>query len=264
MHENNSFITLTYNDSNLGDGRLNYKHFQDFAKRLREGVHRNTKKGEPEYEKARISYFVTGEYGDKTKRPHWHAIIFNWRPEDLTNPRDNGRGDISYRSNTLDTLWGKGHTEIGSVTFESAGYCARYAAKKLIHGKDQEHQFQPISKKSSHRAIGVSWLEKYYEDAFNHGQIVLPNGVTCGIPRYYEKWFKKNKPQEWLRYIERVKLERTSKYEARTQEEKIKEDQEIHRVRDQGLPHPIDKRLVKKIIIDDKFKRLQQHLKGDI
>lgn len=266
MHELNAFITLTYNDENLTP-RLNYKDFQDFAKRLRETVHRNTKKGEPEYEKARISYFVTGEYGEKTKRPHWHAIIFNWCPADLTNPRSNSRGDVSYRSATLDRLWGKGHCEIGTVTFESAGYVARYAAKKLVHGADNEHDFQPISKKSSRRAIGVSWLEKYYKDAFNHGEIVLQSSsqtIKCGIPRYYEKWLKKHKPEEWLCYIERVKAKRMAEMEARANKEKEEQKAEVDRVLDQGLPFPIDRPTVKKLIIEDKFKRLQENLKGEM
>ena len=69
-----------------------------------------------------------------------------------------------------------GNTELGSVTFESAGYCARYSAKKLVHGKDDEHDFNPISKKSSKHAIGKTWLEKFWPDVFNHGHLVLPNG----------------------------------------------------------------------------------------
>ena len=58
-------------------------------------------------EKIRISVFVTGEYGDKQKRPHWHALIFNWRPQDATYLYSNDRGDQVFTSNTRHTL-GKG------------------------------------------------------------------------------------------------------------------------------------------------------------
>lgn len=264
MHDENSFITLTYADEHLKSTKLIYKDFQDFAKRLREQVHRNTRKGEPEYERARISYFVTGEYGERRKRPHWHALIFNWRPTDLVYKYSNERGDHVYSSEQLSLLWGRGVAECGQVTFESAGYVARYAAKKLVHGKDDEHSFQPISKKSSHRAIGRSWLERYYKDAFSHGQIILPNGQKCGIPRYYEKWYKQHHYEEWLCYIGGAKAEKTQSMEAKTEKEREEYAKEVDRVVSAGLPYPIDKASVKKIIIEDKFRRLQNYLKGDI
>lgn len=257
MHPENSFITLTYSKEHLHSPKLVYKDFQDFAKKLRHTT-LNT-----------ISYMVTGEYGDEKKRPHWHAIIFNWRPPDLEYLRQNERGDHIWKSKLLDNLWGKNDpilkpNEVGDVTFHSAGYVARYAAKKLVHGKDQDHDFHPISRKSSRRAIGRSWLEKYYKDAFSYGQIVLPNGQTCGIPRYYEKWLKKFKYEEWLCYIGGRKAEITQSMDAKTQKENADYVNEVNRVLDQGLPFPIDKPTVKKIIIEDRFKRLQQHLKGDI
>lgn len=253
MHEENSFITLTYDDQHLESTKLIYKHFQDFMKNLR---HTTSNK---------ISYFVTGEYGDKRKRPHWHALVFNWRPTDLIHKYTNERGDRVYSSERLSLLWGRGIAECGSVTFESAGYCARYAAKKLVHGKDDAHPFQPISKKSSGRAIGRSWLEKYYKDAFNHGEIIIlgknKEVHKCGIPRYYEKWLQKHKPEEWLCYMQNKKEERIKQYSAKAEKERKEQMIEINRVRDQGLPHPIDKARVKEIIIEEKHKRLQQYQK---
>lgn len=252
MHPENSFITLTYDDAHLESSKLIYKHFQDFAKRLRH-TSLNT-----------ISYFVTGEYGDKKKRPHWHAIIFNWRPKDLKEKYKTERGDLVYDSESLTRLWGRGFAECGSVTFESAGYCARYAAKKLVHGNDGDHDYLPISRKSSKRAIGRSWLERYYKDAFSYGEIVLDGGEKCGIPRYYEKWLKQYRYEEWLCYIGGAKAAKTQSMDAKTEKERNEYAEEVDRVLSQGLPYPIDKQTVKKIIIEDKFKRLQEYLKGDI
>lgn len=223
MHPQNSFITLTYNDENLRSPKLQYRDFQLFVMRLRSKIRAEARKSigklnwslldqeqkKEIYNNAKIGIFVTGEYGDKTKRPHWHAIIFNWRPADLKYKYSNERGDRVYTSDQLTELWGHGHAEIGSVTFESAGYCARYAAKKLIHGHDG-HDYEPISKKSSHQAIGKSFIEKFWPDVFNYGYIILPDGSQCSIPRYYEKWFKKNKPSEWERYVTRTKQEKMS------------------------------------------------------
>lgn len=248
MHPENSFITLTYNNENCPE-RLNYKDFQLFIKKLRR-THENKK----------ISYFVTGEYGDNKKRPHWHVIFFNFRPTDLSYKYSNFRGDKIYDSPSLTKLWGNGFTEIGDVTFDSAGYCARYAAKKLIHGKDTQHEFQPISKKSSKHAIGKKWLEKFWPDVFNQGHIVLPNGQTCGIPRYYEKWLKENQPQAWEEYVTRTKLEKTQFTEALAA---IEAKNYIDEVQKRG-PFKGLKRTRNQIraqIQKEKFNQLQKNLK---
>ena len=137
MHEENCFVTLTYSQENLKSPFLQYRDFQLFMKKLRFA-----------YPNKKIGVFVTGEYGEKTKRPHWHAIIFNYRPSDAIKKYTTDRGDTVYSSESLSKIWDHGIAEFGSVTLESAGYCARYAAKKLVHGADEDHDFQPISKKS--------------------------------------------------------------------------------------------------------------------
>jgi len=254
MHEDNCFITLTYNNEHLTP-KLQYTDFQKFIKRLRRTLPHEKK----------ISVFVTGEYGEKTKRPHWHAIIFNWRPSDTVHKYTNERGDRVSSSETLDTLWGKGITELGTVTFESAGYCARYAAKKLIHGKDQDHDFHPISKKSSKHAIGKKFLEQYWTDIFNHGEVILPDGNKCAIPRYYEKWLKENQPKAWQDYMLDIKYKRIEKAEAKSDALKEKTYQiNEKRFTNGKLTSQISQQEVKKQIIDKKFKQLQTHLKGDI
>lgn len=215
MYDENSFITLTYSDENLKTPQLEYRDFQLFVKKLRKT-----------YANKKIGLFVTGEYGETRKRKHWHAIIFNWRPTDCIYKYSNDRGDKVYSSKTLDRIWGHGITEIGSVTFESAGYCARYAAKKLVHGKDQNHDFQPISKKSSKHAIGKTFLEKFYKDIFNHGYIILPNGEQSSIPRYYEKWFKKHKPTEWEHYVTQTKQNKITRATDKARNDKAVMDSE--------------------------------------
>lgn len=222
MHEKNCFITLTYSDKNLKSPRLIYEDWQKFMKKLRKT------QNEP------IGVLVTGEYGDDTKRPHWHAILFNYAPPDMVLSRKNIRGDRIYNSKTLDKLWGHNDpkmmpSEIGDVTFESAGYVARYATKKIVHGQNQKvkeadfHDYQPISKKSSKHAIGKKWLEKYWwTDCFSLGQITLPNGSKCSIPRYYQKWFQENHPEKWRDYVTKTKLEKINLAESQAQ--KIMDD----------------------------------------
>jgi len=204
MYSENCFITLTYDDANLKSPRLDYRDFQLFMKKLRR-AHANTK----------ISVFTAGEYGDRGKRPHWHAIIFNFTFPDLVFKRSNDNGDKIFTSALLEKIWSKGICEVGDVTFQSAGYVARYASKKLIHGKDGEHNYEPISRRSTKHAIGKAWLEKFWPDVFNHGYVVLPDGARTSVPRYYEKWFKKTHPDLWWDYVTQTKYKIQKEAEAK-------------------------------------------------
>lgn len=280
MYENNSFVTLTYSDEHLKSPKLQYSDFQKFTKRLRDNIYQNFLKAygkhnwsllsksekKQVYDPYKISLFVTGEYGDKTKRPHWHALIFNWQPTDIKYKYSNHNNDKIYSSQILTDLWSNGTAELGSVTFQSAAYCARYAAKKLVHGQDQDHDYHPISKKSSHQAIGKKWLEKYWPDVFNYGKIILPNGQTAPIPRYYEKWLQKNKPEEWEKYITKTKAEKLLAVEERAAAFQNQVDQINNERLDRNFRKgfQIDKSEVRTHIINERFKRLQKHLKGDI
>lgn len=197
--DKNIFLTLTYDDDHLESPRLIYRHWQNFMKELRNevGYHPDD----------RISYMVTGEYGDQRKRPHWHAIIFNYSPSDAVFERKTDLGERVFHSASIEKIWSKGRTEFGSVTIESAGYVARYAAKKLIHGRDQDHDFIPVHRTSSRIPIGRPWIEKYWRQTFQQGFVVLPNGSKAGIPRYYEDWFRQQMPNQWMEYASTVKIE---------------------------------------------------------
>lgn len=284
MYENNSFITLTYDDDHLLSPRLQYKDFQEFIAKLRDKLFRDqlnkmypndpqdtqrfkwkqlTKETRKQiYDQICIGYFVTGEYGDQRKRPHWHVIIFNWCPKDLEFAYQNDRGDRVFHSKLLTQLWGKGRTDLGSVTFESAGYVARYAAKKLVHGPDG-HSYQPISRKSSKQAIGKRFLERYWEDIFNHGHVVLltkKGDVKTSIPRYYEKWLAKHKPNQYYSYVTRIKSERMAKAQEKSQEETKRYWQAMDK-RARFKTPMITKAERKSSILKQKFDQLQKYLK---
>ena len=48
-----------------------------------------------------------------------------------------------YRSAELDSLWGLGHTSVGDMTLQSAGYVARYCLK--ITGRDAPDHYKRIN-----------------------------------------------------------------------------------------------------------------------
>lgn len=257
MHKDNIFLTLTYRPENLSSDRLCYPEFQDFMKRLLEHVNRNIICAE---NRIHIPFMVTGEYGDKTKRPHWHVLLFNYRPDDAKLLRISDRGDRIYRSETIEQLWKNGFTEFGEITIDSASYVGRYAAKKLVHGSDQEHDYHPVHNTSKKHVIGKSWIEKYYNQTFRHGYVTLPNGSRASIPRYYVDWLKKNKPDLYLHYISEV----LPKSIATAQEQADKEEAEFKASRDAykgGTSYPKTRKNIKLAILERKFKQTQERLK---
>lgn len=259
MHEHNIFLTLTYNEENLKSSKLQYKDFQLFMYSLRELRTRHIKDKELK-KKFSISYMVTGEYGAENKRPHWHAILFNYRPSDAKHKYTTELGEDVYTSEEISNLWKKGNIEFGSVTLDSASYVARYAAKKLVHGHDADHDYHPIHKTSSKYAIGRSWIEKYFEHAFNHGFIVLPNGQTTKIPRYYVDWAKKHKPEVWQRYVTQKRHELQEEAKIRSRKEELLYLTDLIN-QQHGGPRPITRAKVKLTILKQKFKKLQEKLK---
>lgn len=252
-HEENIFLTLTYSDEHLLSPKLQYKDWQDFAKRLRKTTSN------------KITYMVTGEYGDKNKRPHWHAIIFNYRPPDAKYYLSTDRGDKIHTSSLIDELWSKNDptttpSQIGEVTIDSAGYVARYAAKKLTHGLDGTHDYNPLHKTSSKRAIGRTWIEQNYKHAFENGYCVLQNGQITKIPRYYVDWAKIHQPKYWEYYVTQVRPTIHQKTLAQARKEELEYLSNAMNYTGDAK-YPLTRAKVKETILKSKFKRLQERLK---
>lgn len=119
-HKSNCFVTLTYNDKNLPKNKeLVKRDMQLFFKRL-------IKK----YPNQGIRRLYCGEYGPRKGRPHYHAIIFGYIPNDLEFYKKDDKGNYLFKSKELQKIWGNGFVTIGYVTAETCGYCARYTLKK--------------------------------------------------------------------------------------------------------------------------------------
>jgi len=258
MHEGNAFVTLTYSDAHLESPRLIKPHIQTFVKDLRNHLGNDPKN--------RIGVMYTGEYGEETKRPHWHLLLFNYYPPDAKYRYKTKRGDLIYVSKTIDEIWGRNDpqkkpSEIGSLTMDSAGYVARYAAKKLVHGKDQDHDFHPIHQTSSKNALGKSWIEKYWKQTFDQGYIIIPSSKEkAGIPRYYVDWLKKQMPNEYIRYVTQKREETIKLAENNQRKEELIFLSNIMNYRGEA-DYPLSRSDVKLRILDSKFKQLQENLK---
>lgn len=257
MHKESIFLTLTYNEENLHSDKLCYPEFQLFMKKLLKHVNKDIKCKE---NRIKIPFMVTGEYGEKNKRPHWHVLLFNYRPDDAKSIRATGTPNECWTSETITKLWGKGNCEFGSVTIDSASYVGRYAAKKLVHGSDQEHDFHPVHKTSSAHVIGKSWIQKYWKQTFRHGYVTLPNGSKSSIPRYYVDWLKKHQPEEYFHYVSEV-LPATialASEQAKKEETEFLQNLETYQG---GTSYPQTRTQVKHTILKSKFKTQQERLK---
>lgn len=217
-HEASCFITLTYDDQNLPqDEGLVLGHFQKFMKRLRKHAG-----------KTGLKYFHCGEYGDQLKRPHYHALIYGYEPND--RKLFSMSNDIPvYSSATLDAIWGMGFTSVGAITFQSAAYVARYALKK-VNGKQAEQinevtglkhyeRINPITLQitevspeyatmSRNPGIGKDFFDNYRSDIYPWDEVVI-NGVSTKPPRYYDKLFEQINPES----MENIRISRQTKME---------------------------------------------------
>lgn len=164
-HLNNCFITLTYNDVYCPE-KLSKRDVQLFIKRLRKEV-------------GPLRYFLCGEYGENTSRPHYHAIIFGFDFPDRVFLQKSKSGMMIYRSPLLERLWPFGISSIGTVSPESAQYVAKYSLKKKVSGSDNG-EFVLMSRRPG---IGAS---SYESSIWRTGRIYV-SGNTYKAPRYFEK-----------------------------------------------------------------------------
>lgn len=135
-HESAWFVTLTYDDKHLphainsssGElepyGTLSKRDCQLFMKRLR-------KDHAKLYPDLHLMYYLAGEYGDTTARPHYHAIIFDLQLNDLVIWTKR-QGFTYFTSKWLKDRWQNGNAIVAKVTWETCAYTARYIVKNSL------------------------------------------------------------------------------------------------------------------------------------
>lgn len=262
LHKHNCSITLTYDDKKTDPGySLVHRDFQLFIKRLRKALgkevkgndhHENTnaflhgRHGALPHTPGDIKYYMCGEYGGLTSRPHFHACIFGVDFADKLYHKKTPAGQKIYVSKTLDALWGNGFGAIGEVTFESAAYIARYIMQKYDWGEKYDEIIDPETGEIMKRikqynqmsrgnrlkkdnAIGAAWLNQFQNDAYPHGKVVLRNHKVP-TPRYYDKKFKKidklaYEQLQYMRYLEQIAQQEHHTLERLAVQEYVKEHQ---------------------------------------
>lgn len=210
-HKSSYFVTLTYDndhvprsfvtDPDTGEALQEHftlckRDFQLFMKRLRKRFSDQT-----------IRFYMAGEYGSETFRPHYHAILFGLSLDDLVLYKKSPLGFSYYNSQSLSSCWCDhsgnpiGHVVVADVTWESCAYTARYIMKKQT-GEDAhiysdlniEPEFTLMSRKP-----GIA--RQYYDDhpgICEFDFIYLSSekkGLKFRPPRYFDKLYEMENPE---------------------------------------------------------------------
>lgn len=160
------FVTLTYSEKYYPAHGLSKRHCQLYLKRLRK-------------KSPRLRYYLVGEYGSKTGRAHYHAIIYNsdeksiaqcWTLKNLRN----------------DEMEPIGIVHIGKVTEASTAYVTKYIIQK---GSPVGDVNPPFSLMSRAYGLGLNYLTdamvKWHRD--NESIYMVRHGEKQRLPRYYKE-----------------------------------------------------------------------------
>lgn len=215
-----AFITLTYSAKYVPDNGLSKRHVQLFMKRLRKSYGK------------KLRYYLVGEYGTKTQRPHYHLLLFNF--------------DVEHES-FIRSAWSArsgepfGLVHIGEVTEASIRYCTKYVIQR--GGAFLGTSKSPFALMSRAYGLGANYLTDQMISWHRGGSIremtagsakvfTMQFGVKGRLPRYYkDKIWPLVKGTHW-EYIRKQICDLTGK-------EVIKSELEnVRLVREAGYANP--------------------------
>lgn len=152
-YDDNSFITLTCADEFLPQvfpSGVCHRPWQLFAKRLRKLV-------------GPFRYLMCAEYGSKTCRPHYHAIIFGHNLVDVGLLPDG----TFVPSLKVARCWPYGHVQCDLVNEARLAYVAGYTLKDYQLGRTRQWYNDrglnlPYVKWSRRPGLGLAYFERFY------------------------------------------------------------------------------------------------------
>lgn len=164
------FLTLTYDTENVpisknGYMTLCFKDVQKFLKRLRKS---QIKDGIED----KVKYYLCGEYGGITLRPHYHLIIFN--------------AQIKH----IEKTWQLGQTHYGNVEGASIGYTLKYMSKlsriPMHKNDDRTPERALMSKGLGANYMTPKMINWHKADLKNRMYVNAEENIKIGMPRYYK------------------------------------------------------------------------------
>lgn len=218
------FVTLTYDDEHLIRDVIDEEtgafyplpsvtkdEAQRFLKRLRKNLHYDSRE-------TYLSYYLSAEYGDESKRPHMHLIVYLiGKPTNIISLKD------AILKSWDKCQWNDVGIEKCIQRIDSQGalmYVAKHQMKKCQGTYLQSPYFQLRSK-----GIGKTFLNNKIETEFaiNNGFLVYDRTKKAPIPRYYAEklGIEKTDGQVRKQYLEELeeenqRFERAWKYYKQT------------------------------------------------
>lgn len=163
---NAAFLTLTYDNDHVPLSVNNLMtlvpaHLQAFWKRVRKD---NLQK---------LKYYAVGEYGGRTQRPHYHAIVFNFDSIDLFQKH-----------------WHFGFVDHGSCQGPSIQYVTNYVDKpRVVPAFARDDRVPEFSRMS--KFLGVEYLSDamiaWHKADLRRSFVVMPDGYRVPLPRYFKE-----------------------------------------------------------------------------
>lgn len=208
-HESNFFLTLTYDDEYCPVNQgvwdpdsdslcepvftLQKEDVQNFIKRLRA---RLEYAGRPSFR-----YYLCGEYGSRTFRPHYHIVCFGLELEDLEFLKTSKLGFPYYRSKLIEECWTAGYSMVCNVSWETCAYVARYVTKKW-KGIDksfyyQENMLPEFTLMSRKPGIARQYYDEHKDEIYQFDEFAIPTdkgGKMAKPPRYYDQLYDLEAP----------------------------------------------------------------------
>lgn len=233
------FITLTYSNQKIphtedGEMTLSYMHITEFIRTLRSENHKHWHKqyfGDYKNQKDynlelkvirkihKIKHYIVGEYGSKTERPHYHAILFNLHPkiisDVITLPKTKA---IIHRG--LQKIWTHGHVDYGICNGNRIGYTTNYLNKKATIPEDDGRLKE---KQWTSNGMGLKWLNDNYKYYKENPQATIHSTLgKISMPRYYTDKLYTKQEREVIKAKQEIyiaKQEQIHKYDAHIENE---------------------------------------------
>lgn len=207
------FVTLTYDDDHLPvdfvcdrengsvglKGVLMMSDVSSWLKRLRSRLNQSG-----------VRFFAAGEYGDASRRPHYHVILFADLPDVRSLRPVDGDKFVSLPRGTMfsqiiEDTWCKGGTSVSPANLYTMSYVSGYVQKKLTGKALQDYdqlvkllqidypdlKVQPPERALMSRrpGIGVPYFESHVAEC-ETGTVAVPvphGAMRMKLPRLMER-----------------------------------------------------------------------------
>lgn len=188
------FLTLTYDNDNITWTQFDENDNPLFGTLVKEDCQLFMKRLRKYFSDIRIRFYLAGEYGPSTLRPHYHCILFGISLNDIGDCIPFGRNELDqqyYISECIRRIWKKGNVLLSDVSWNTCAYVARYVTKKLSGDMEEQYARRNVIKEfsvmSRKPGIGAEYLE-LHPDCLDYQNINISTpqgGLKISIPKYY-------------------------------------------------------------------------------